>query len=75
MVPFRDLFLLIYPVTLTLKPFLAKQGHAQDDVEKMHARVDQVVPAAGHVVESPVREGRGLLSSRAGLHRFSEARD
>lgn len=36
-VPFRDLFLLIFPVTFTLKPFLAKQGHSADDVERMHA--------------------------------------
>jgi hypothetical protein len=36
-VPFRDLFLLIYPVTFTLKPFLAKKGHSADEVEKMHA--------------------------------------
>jgi hypothetical protein len=35
-VPFRDLFLLIFPVTLTLKPFLAKGGHSTEDVEKMH---------------------------------------
>ena len=35
-VPFRDLFLLIYPVTWTLKPFLAKQGHSAEDVEKMY---------------------------------------
>jgi Protoglobin len=27
-VPFRDLFLLIFPVTFTLKPFLAKTGHS-----------------------------------------------
>jgi hypothetical protein len=36
-VPFRDLFLLIYPVTFTLKPFLAKGGHSAEDVDKMHA--------------------------------------
>jgi len=36
-VPFRDLFLLIFPVTVTLKPFLAKKGHAPADVEKMYA--------------------------------------
>ncbi len=36
-VPFRDLFALIFPVTLTLKPFLAKNGHSADDVEKMYA--------------------------------------
>jgi hypothetical protein len=36
-VPFRDLFLLIFPVTFTLKPFLAKKGHPAADVEKMYA--------------------------------------
>jgi hypothetical protein len=36
-VPFRYLFLVIFPVTATLKPFLAKQGHSADEVEKMHA--------------------------------------
>jgi hypothetical protein len=36
-VPFRDLFALIYPVTFTLKPFLASKGHAAGDVEKMYA--------------------------------------
>jgi hypothetical protein len=34
-VPFRDLFLLIFPVTLTLKPFLAKKDHSPEDVENM----------------------------------------
>jgi hypothetical protein len=36
-VPFRDLFLLVFPVTFTLKPFLAKKGHSPDEVEKMYA--------------------------------------
>lgn len=36
-VPFRDLFALIFPVTFTLKPFLTKKGHSADDVDKMHA--------------------------------------
>jgi hypothetical protein len=36
-VPFRDLFALIFPVTFTLKPFLAKKGHAAEAVDKMHA--------------------------------------
>ncbi|MDR7418859.1 MAG: protoglobin domain-containing protein [Armatimonadota bacterium] len=35
-VPFRDLFLLIFPVTFTLKPFLAKKGHPAEDVERMY---------------------------------------
>jgi Protoglobin len=37
LVPFRNLFALIFPVTFTLRPFLAKQGHSADDVEKMYA--------------------------------------
>lgn len=37
LVPFRNLFALIFPVTFTLRPFLAKKGHSADDVEKMHA--------------------------------------
>lgn len=36
-VPFRDLFALIFPVTVTLKPFLAKKGHSAEQVEQMHA--------------------------------------
>lgn len=36
-VPFRDLFALVFPVTFTLRPFLAKNGHTQDDIDKMHA--------------------------------------
>jgi hypothetical protein len=36
-VPFRDLFLLVFPVTFTLKPFLAKKSHPAEDVEKMSA--------------------------------------
>lgn len=35
--PFRYLFLLIYPVTFTLKPFLAKKGHTPEEVERMYA--------------------------------------
>lgn len=36
-VPFRYLFLLLFPVTFTLKSFLAKKGHSSEDVEKMYA--------------------------------------
>jgi hypothetical protein len=36
-VPFRDLFLLVSPVTFTLRPFLAAGGHSADDVDRMHA--------------------------------------
>ena len=37
LVPFRDLFLLVFPVTFTLKPFLAKKGHSAEDVESMYS--------------------------------------
>lgn len=35
-VPFRYIFLLVFPVTYTLKPFLASKGHSAEDVEKMY---------------------------------------
>ncbi len=35
-VPFRDLFGLILPIALTLKPFLSKKGHSAEVVERMH---------------------------------------
>ncbi|MFZ5895876.1 MAG: protoglobin domain-containing protein [Myxococcota bacterium] len=36
-VPFRDLFALVVPITFTLKPFLEKRGHSPAEVERMHA--------------------------------------
>lgn len=36
-VSFRNLFALVFPVTFTLRPFLAKKGHLAEDVDKMHA--------------------------------------
>jgi hypothetical protein len=36
-VPFRNLFALVFPVTFTLRPFLAKKGHSADEVDRMHA--------------------------------------
>lgn len=36
-VPFRDLFLLVVPVTTTLRPFLASRGHRAAEVDAMHA--------------------------------------
>ena len=35
-VPFRDLFALIFPVTFTLRPFLAGKGHAPEAVDAMY---------------------------------------
>lgn len=36
-VPFRDLFALIFPITFTLRSFLAKKGDGPVEVEAMHA--------------------------------------
>jgi hypothetical protein len=36
-VPMRYLAPIVFPVTATLKPFLAKKGHSPEEVEKMHA--------------------------------------
>jgi len=36
-VPFRHLFAVVFPVTFTLRPFLARKGHSAEAVEKMHA--------------------------------------
>lgn len=36
-VPFRDLALLVFPITHTLRPFLEGPGHSADEVERMHA--------------------------------------
>jgi hypothetical protein len=34
-VPLRFVIALIYPISVTIRPFLAKQGHSADDVEAM----------------------------------------
>lgn len=36
-VPFRDLFALVFPVTFTLRPFLARGGASAEDVDAMYA--------------------------------------
>ncbi|MCL6473645.1 MAG: protogloblin ApPgb [Firmicutes bacterium] len=35
-VSYRYMVAFIYPITATIKPFLAKKGHSADEVEKMH---------------------------------------
>lgn len=35
-IPYRYMVAFIYPITATIKTFLAKKGHSTDDVEKMH---------------------------------------
>jgi hypothetical protein len=36
-VPFRNLFALVFPVTFTLRPFLGKKGPSAEEVEQMYA--------------------------------------
>ncbi|MEM2113884.1 MAG: protoglobin domain-containing protein [Candidatus Caldarchaeum sp.] len=36
-IPLRYLIAFIVPITATIKPFLSKKGHSQEDVEKMYA--------------------------------------
>lgn len=36
-VPFRDLFALVFPITFTLKPFLARKGATPEEVDRMYA--------------------------------------
>ncbi len=35
-ISFRYMVAFIYPITATIKPFLAKKGHSAEEVEKMH---------------------------------------
>jgi hypothetical protein len=35
-VPLRHIIALIYPVTATIKPFLARGGHSAEDIDRMH---------------------------------------
>lgn len=35
-VSYRYLPALLYPITTTLKPFLARKGHSAEEVDKMH---------------------------------------
>ncbi|MEM1533703.1 MAG: protoglobin domain-containing protein, partial [Nitrososphaerota archaeon] len=34
-IPLRYMIAFIYPITATIKPFLAKKGHSADEIEKM----------------------------------------
>jgi hypothetical protein len=59
MVGFRYLIPLIYPITATLRPFLASKGHAAEDVEKMHAAwVKSVLLQVALWSHPYVKEGR-----------------
>jgi hypothetical protein len=35
-IPLRYIIAFVYPITATIRPFLANKGHAPEEVEKMH---------------------------------------
>lgn len=36
-IPLRYLIAFIYPISFTIRPFLARKGHSQEEVDKMHS--------------------------------------
>ncbi len=63
----RYLVAFIYPITATIKPFLAKKGHSPEDVEKMHqAWTKSVIMQVAlwchplGLTQFPAYSGRGL---------------
>jgi hypothetical protein len=55
---FRYLVAFIYPITATIKPFLAKKGHSADEVDKMHQAWFKAVVLSVALWSAPyVREG------------------
>jgi hypothetical protein len=57
-IDYRYLVALIYPITYTLKPFLAKKGHKPDEVEKMHqAWIKSVILQVALWSQPYVKEG------------------
>lgn len=57
-ISYRYLPAFIYPITATLKPFLAKKGHRPEDVEKMHqAWIKSVILQVTLWSHSYVKEG------------------
>lgn len=61
-VPFRYLVPLTYPIYATLRPFLARAGHTEEEVERMHQAWLKSVLLQVTLLEPPLSEGRRLLS-------------
>jgi len=54
----RYIVAFIYPITVTIKDFLARKGHSKDDVEKMHqAWFKSVVLQASLWLQPYIKEG------------------
>jgi Protoglobin len=56
-VPLRYLVAFIYPITATVRSFLAKHGHSPEDVEKMHQAWFKAVTLSVALWSRPYAEG------------------
>lgn len=57
-IPLRYLVAFIYPITATVRPFLARKGHSAEDVERMHQAWFKAVTLTVALWSYPyVREG------------------
>jgi len=58
-IPLRYVIAFIYPITATIKPFLAKRGHSPEDVDRMHqAWAKSVTMQVALWAQPYVREGQ-----------------
>ena len=58
---YRYLVAFIYPITATIRPFLAMKGKSPDEVEKMYQGLVQVGDPPGGALEPFLRPGGRLL--------------
>ena len=59
LVPLRYLIAFVHPLTATLKPFLAAEGHPEEEFEKMHGAWFKAVTLQAALWSQPyAREGR-----------------
>ena len=63
-IDYRYIVAFIYPITATMKPFLAKKGHSTADVEKMYQAWFKAVGPIGRFVECTLYQ-RGVTSKKA----------
>jgi hypothetical protein len=61
-IPLRYIIAFIYPITATIKQFLANKGHAAEEVEKMHQAWFKSVILQVDPVEPALHERGGLLA-------------
>jgi Protoglobin len=57
-VPLRYLIAFVYPITATVREFLAKRGHGQEDVEKMYQAWFKAVTLSVALWSRPYADGQ-----------------